>query len=93
MQGVQGVQGAVGIGPARPSPKAFGQVQPTMVFEIGGQRLQHPFQRAVAHPATQRWKRLWRAWYGGYRSGRSAHCSSVRAMATSSCGTQPVIGL
>ena len=27
---------------------------------------------------TQAWKRLWHVWYGGYRSGRSAHGAPVR---------------
>ena len=29
-------------------------------------------------PRTHSWKRRWHVWYGGYRSGRSAHCAPVR---------------
>src|SRR3954469_11851145 len=29
---------------------------------------------------THSWKRRWQVWYGGYRSGRSAHCAPVRSI-------------
>src|SRR5262249_29203954 len=34
--------------------------------------------RSSVPSRTQRWKRRWQVWYGGYRSGRSAHCAPVR---------------
>lgn len=90
--------------------------------------------RSSVRSRTQRWKRRWQVWYGGYRSGKSAycapvlrihrmpfitsrllrqgrprpsarrgnspikgpttaHCSSVRCIAMSSCGTQRITGL
>ena len=29
---------------------------------------------------THSWKRRWQVWYGGYRSGKSAHCAPVRSI-------------
>jgi hypothetical protein len=34
--------------------------------------------RSYVPSCTQRWKRRWQVWYGGYRSGRSAHWAPVR---------------
>jgi hypothetical protein len=34
--------------------------------------------RSSVPSRTQRWKRRWHVWYGGYRSGRSAHWAPVR---------------
>jgi hypothetical protein len=34
--------------------------------------------RSNVPSCTQRWNRRWQVWYGGYRSGRSAHWALVR---------------
>ena len=34
--------------------------------------------RSYVPSRTQRWNRRWHVWYGGYRSGRSAHWAPVR---------------
>jgi hypothetical protein len=34
--------------------------------------------RSSVRSRTQRWKRRWQVWYGGYRPGRSCHCAPVR---------------
>ena len=36
--------------------------------------------RSSAPERTHSWKRRWHVWYGGYLSGRSAHCAPVRSI-------------
>ena len=36
--------------------------------------------RSKVPSRTQRWKRRWQVWYGGYRSDKSAHCAPVRSI-------------
>ncbi len=56
--------------------------------------------RSYVPSRTQRWNRRWHVWYGGYRSGTSAHWAPVRQihgiplphLAAAAPGTSPAIG-